>query len=634
MSDIIKEVRVRPKGIYQDRDIKVIIEKSGLFNKKRKVYGIPWGKVEETWSTWEPIEFNVSDLTEDNDFGKYSRFYADYIIQRDNPVSYHKRNNLEFSSEWNSDLDIIKLFILINAEKYMDYFQEWILIEDPIVGEKGGAAPYYRSFGSDYYYLNNGVKVSIGWETNPGVIWSDDKGNELNEPNKKFYFDNKVILKSYIKKGNYHHNITISLPNDINEPDVKNNEIFYNNNFSDKIGDKVMIGFSKTNTIQSINRTTYGGSFEDIGILNELISNWKLNSLGGYDDLDIVKNIHGTPAISLSDAVDYVKIPYKSPFGVELGTTASATSSVTPSVISPTASNTKTIFKLTFDGLVDGLEINAKTDLPNFSIYVGDPKKDWPLVNSGELPNGGEEFDNIDGAYLMGDDLDEEYQESGFEGAEEADLEFNELVYDLPGTEDDNSDSYMDKGSPGTEQIGPIEPGLPANEAQKSAIAKAIIAAGCKGKDEKGGACARYSWNIVKNYHRLLKGMAGQTKQEAAGGNANQSAYYNRLSKELKYKLIKSSNSVTKSDLISTITSTKWGVGDVICYWSNNKNITNHSPSYRAYGHTQVYVGGSSTSGWSCDKKDNYGCRFVYSNADDNDWGFIAFRSPDVPAVS
>jgi hypothetical protein len=290
-------------------------------------------------------------------------------------------------------------------------------------------------------------------------------------------------------------------------------------------------------------------------------------------------------------------------------------------------------FKPTIKGIQDGFQVAAKTDLPDFVIYIGDPEKDWPLVNSGDLPQDGEEFENLDGSYLMDDDyLDEEYQEGSFGGPEESELEFNPFVLELPGTEDNNSDSYMDKGAAGTEQIGPIEPGLPANEAQKSAIVKAIIAAGCKSSG--GGACARYSWNIVKNYHRLLKGMAGQTKQEAAGGNANQSAYYNRLSNELKYKLIKSSNSLTKNDLISTITSTKWSIGDVICYWSNSKDIKNYSPGHRAYGHTQVYVGGVSISGWSCDRKDNYGCRFVYSSVDDNDWGFIALRSPDVPTIA
>ena len=144
---ILKEVRVRQSS-YQDQDIKVTIEKTGFFGNKRKVYGIPWGKKEEAWSTWVPIEFTVKDLTEEKNFGEYQKYYEAYIKERDQPKSFfrqdfHQRNNLEFSPEWNSDLDIIKLYILINTEKYKDDAYEWHLIEDPIKGEKGGPAPSY-----------------------------------------------------------------------------------------------------------------------------------------------------------------------------------------------------------------------------------------------------------------------------------------------------------------------------------------------------------------------------------------------------------------------------------------------------------------------------------------------------------
>ena len=95
---ILKEVRVRDSA-YQDRDIKVIIEKTGFFGNKRKVYGIPWGKKEEAWSTWVPIEFVVKDLTEENNFGEYQKYYEDYIKERDQPANsfirqnFHQRNN-------------------------------------------------------------------------------------------------------------------------------------------------------------------------------------------------------------------------------------------------------------------------------------------------------------------------------------------------------------------------------------------------------------------------------------------------------------------------------------------------------------------------------------------------------------
>ena len=112
--------------------------------------------------------------------------------------------------------------------------------------------------------------------------------------------------------------------------------------------------------------------------------------------------------------------------------------------------------------------------------------------------------------------------------------------------------------------------------------------------------------------------------QEAAGGNANQSAYYGRLESELKYKKLSSNSSVSKSTLKSTINDTKWGIGDVICYWSNKSGEESH----RKYGHTQMYVGEASSSGWACDRKNNYGSTFVYGGRADDDWAFVAYRSP------
>lgn len=55
-------------------------------------------------------------------------------------------------------------------------------------------------------------------------------------------------------------------------------------------------------------------------------------------------------------------------------------------------------FKPTFKGIEDGLQINAKTDIPNFTIYVGDPDKDWSKLGAGDIPNDGEYFENVDGA--------------------------------------------------------------------------------------------------------------------------------------------------------------------------------------------------------------------------------------------
>lgn len=452
MSDIIKEVRVR-ESIYQNRDVKVIIEKSGLFNKKRKVYGIPWGKKEETWSTWEPIEFTINDLTEDNNFGDYSRFYAEYIKERDQPNNifgfksndFHQRNNLEFSSEWNSDLDIIKLYILINTEKYKDNVYEWNLIEDPIVGDKGGPAPYYRSFGVDSYYLNNGVQISINWDNSLGEKWSDDKGNELDNTNPKFYNDKKIIYKSDITK--IVHGIYI--PDDVVDTNLVGKFIYYKYGmiYTNKEG-KYISSFSPSRDDVNVSKASlsgynnYGGYVNDTHIIDEIIQKWKEN-VPGYENLDIVKNVHGTPVIYLSDAVEYKRIEYKSPFGTEIVASASGVSASGVSASGPSASGPiSTSFKLTFEGIQDGFQVAAKTDLPSFSIYVGDPKKDWPKVSEGDLPQDGEDFENVEGAEIL--DEDNEYVENTFNAEEESPTEIPE--YKQPANYVPDGDS-MDPNS-------------------------------------------------------------------------------------------------------------------------------------------------------------------------------------------
>ena len=641
MSDIIKEVRVR-EFRYNDRDVKVTIEKSGLLNNKRKVSGIPWGKKEETWSTWEPIEFTIKDLTEENNFGEYSRFYAEYIKERDQPKNtsgnknnFYQRNNLEFSSEWNTDLDIIKLYILINAEKYMNYtsgtFYEWNLIEDPIVGEKGGQAPYYRYFGIDSYYLNNGVEIKINWDGSLGEKWSDDKGNELDNTNTKFYFEKEVLHKNDIIKSVY----SIDLPDGITDSYTGSKSIYYRYGmiYTNREG-KYISSFSPTKNDVNVSKASlgdkykyeYGGDKYDIYIIDEIIKKWKEN-VPGYENLDIVKSINGTPVISLSDAVDYKRIEYKSPFSTEIGLSASGASASGASASGASASGPiSTSFKLTFEGIQDGFQITAKTDLPSFSIYVGDPKKDWPVVGAGDLPQDGEDFENVEGAPQEG--IDEEYTEESFMGAEESELQFNDTIIVSPTDEKEDSGSYLDKGGAGSEQIGPIEPGLPANEAQKESAKKSRVATGCMSSG--GGACARYTWNLAKNYHRFLKGLTGLPQREAAGGNAKQAAYYNRLVEELKYKKIENKSSVTKDDLIKSIKDTKWGIGDVICYWSNGSG----GESHQIYGHTQMYVGAISAGGWASDQVDNFSCSMVYKSKTDNNWGYVAFRSPDTPSNS
>lgn len=411
MSDILKESRVR--GYYQDGDLKITIEKKGLFNKKRKVYTTFWGsrttlvEREPEVYGWATIEFTVDDLTEDNNFGEYQKYYEAYIKERDQPKGPFKaynsfeRNNLEFSKDWNSDLDIIKLYILINTEKYKEKVYEWALLEEDIKGEKGGLAPYYRSFGSDGYYLNNGTSIRIDWIEGTYVAgnesWSDAKGNELGnqdltrwntkkyEKKSKGYFD-KVVSGLWAPEGNP-----------------------AGDSYMDFTYEKSP-HFSK----ERLPRIKYGSSMKDTDILNQIVSYWK-QEVPGYESLAILKNGHGSPAIEKNESKETL-IEYKSPFGMSAsgpsasGPSASGASASEPAAVGVTASSK---LKPTFKGITDGFQITAKTDMPSFSIYVGDPEK-WPVRENIEeevAAGRSDGFDDVEGA--------EEFSEEGFSGQEE-----------------------------------------------------------------------------------------------------------------------------------------------------------------------------------------------------------------------
>jgi len=421
MGSILKEVRVR--GYYQDRDIKVTIEKAGLFNKKRKVYTTFWGKNTYEYENnkalydWGEMEFVIDDLTEDNDFGDYKTYYEDYIKKRDASkatqanfgiLNSYQTNNLEFSSEWNTDLDIIKLYILINTEK--SSVKSWSLIEDPIEGAAGGVAPYYRSFGTDAYHLNNGAEIYIQWQdgnlSKGGVSWSDKNGKELKNQdltryNTKYLTKdikvniNKTVSRIVAPVGNSAGDVTISY-----DP-------------------RSFPAFSKE---FKSSQKAYG-TVDDIDMLNELLSRWR-QAVPGYESLEVIKNSNGIPIINKSD-MSTVLIEYKSPLGLSASGLSASDTAVNPAneVISSDPKNTATIFKPTLKGIEDGFQTTAKTDLPNFSIYVGDPDKDWPKVAAGDLPEDGESFENVEGAEV----LDDEYMEENFAGEEETEPLIAEL---------------------------------------------------------------------------------------------------------------------------------------------------------------------------------------------------------------
>ena len=157
-----------------------------------------------------------------------------------------------------------------------------------------------------------------------------------------------------------------------------------------------------------------------------------------------------------------------------------------------------------------------------------------------------------------------------------------------------------------------------------------------KNQGQKSGACARWSYNLAKNYVSALRGNAQiPGAQIPAGGNANQNLlYYNNLVR-LGYTMTKVGNNISKQQVISLINSTTWGYGDIIAYYANDGVGT-----HRTYGHTQIYIGSikgitsisanKRDSLWATSVSNNYGNAFVYGNRNSNKWDFYIFRAPSV----
>ena len=120
--------------------------------------------------------------------------------------------------------------------------------------------------------------------------------------------------------------------------------------------------------------------------------------------------------------------------------------------------------------------------------------------------------------------------------------------------------------------------------------------------------CARYAYNIGKEYINALNGKPLSGQLIKPGGDADTALYRTALTK-LGYKQTYSS-SLLKQQVISKINKGPWNVGDIIIYY-DPKNPTD-------LRHTQIYTGGSSPySGgylWASSYSDNYTYNFIYNN--------------------
>jgi hypothetical protein len=124
------------------------------------------------------------------------------------------------------------------------------------------------------------------------------------------------------------------------------------------------------------------------------------------------------------------------------------------------------------------------------------------------------------------------------------------------------------------------------------------------------GWCAQGVLNTAVNFKNYKEGGTVYTKGNLikAGGNARDQAYSNRLKLGgWTEQLV--GEGLTKAQIQSEINKITYNVGDILVYVSEDSGGNDGK-----FGHTQIYVGSKSPSGWSSDVKDNYGVNFVYGN--------------------
>ena len=331
----------------------------------------------------------------------------------------------------------------------------------------------------------------------------------------------------------------------------------------------------------------YNGLVLDSYIINEIISKWK-SKIPNYD-LALCSPANESCSI----------ITYKDPLMPDR--------EIIPKVKVATNDAPKIKMKIVAPNEV----IKTKNDI-SLKVYIGDVKE---VVQ-------GNNTETDDYTYDPNNLGLDEYNEGEFNGQDE-----NKWA-PLPGIADDTFDPDTDKGGDNT-----IEPEslVPATKTQKDFIKVAVRATLSRG--EKHGKCARFTFNHVNNYVRLLQGkQVEQGDVHNAGGNANDSGYHKNL-EHMGYKKI-DKGSISKSSIISQISSATWEVGDVIAYWcvdgpSNSSHVR--------YGHTQIFTNGyhnNSSYRWSTDNMNNYNSAFVYRSRPGETYRFIIFKAPKTKRIN
>jgi lysozyme len=294
------------------------------------------------------LDIKVTIYEEKRTFGADERILVGF--NNDRPVwiatTYRKK---DIYKEFTDD-QFIDDFITLNS-KIDGGGKTYDIIQDPWEIK----TPKWRYYGSDPYYLNNGAQIFISWTegnfTAGGLTYSDDSGKEIN--------------------GNVSISKTVFNIIGIDEPSV------------------LQYGKSQEIEYKSFDVPTqvYGGLFEDIYIIQEIIAAWK-RKVPNYE-----------LALCSPDNEKCSIIPYKSPL-------KPPEPEVPPTI--KVATNEAPKEKMTV--VLPPDVVKVKSDITSFVVYVGKGKEKGLLEN----PSTEEDefiFDDSSGI--------DEYTEDEFTGQDE-----------------------------------------------------------------------------------------------------------------------------------------------------------------------------------------------------------------------
>lgn len=353
MSDVlIKSIRLDlRRSADKYNNIKLSIYKSGIFGKKR-ILKVDSGEIEDDLGNkLQPKEYTTDDGSDDQLIIDYLHKFLALVKSVDNHNDFNKD---AFKSKTELDKRLTQYIPLCKYEIVEDNYTD-------------GYESKSRAFSFDFYHLNNGVSISISWTKDStsvgGKKYSDNWGYEVNtgdyalyDDGSKWSFKKNVRIwfdaKSYGLKPDYTKDVpAITLDKDNNFIYAKDETYENINKWNDKSG-------------------AHPSKTLDSYILSTIVDKW--NELYPNKELRLLSLSSNRPTIDVKfiDPVDR-SVPAEqvdplNPPGLSASTPIAATPSATASAKIP----------LVVNDIPEGFTIQAKTDMPLFSIYVGDKPLD------------------------------------------------------------------------------------------------------------------------------------------------------------------------------------------------------------------------------------------------------------------